>query len=117
VSLILLSLGALIPFPEPASAYTPHAPILIIGDANFLPANGVTGGSGTWNDPYVIEGWDINASTAHGIEIRDSKRQFTCTGQVTILCLRRVDGHPCGDQVRLLHAPLDKQRQAVLAIA
>ena len=54
---------------------------------------------------------------AHGIEIRDSKRQFTCTGQVTILCLRRVDGHPCGDQVRLLHAPLDKQRQAVLAIA
>jgi len=76
VSLILLSLGALIPFPEPASAYTPHAPILIIGDANFLPANGVTGGSGTWNDPYVIEGWDINASTAHGIEIRNTNAYF-----------------------------------------
>ena len=55
--------------PPAASAYTPHAPIYINGNTDFTPANGVTGGSGTPLDPYIIEGWEINASTAHGIRI------------------------------------------------
>jgi len=41
--------------------YTPHAPIHIVGDANFTSANGVVGGSGTPDDPYIIEGWEIDA--------------------------------------------------------
>ncbi len=54
----------------------PHQPILIDGNSEFTFANGVTGGSGTVNDPYVIQGWDIDASTAHGIEIRNTDAHF-----------------------------------------
>jgi len=45
-----------------ASAYQPHSPITIIGNKDFTSANGVTGGTGTPSDPYIIQGWDINAS-------------------------------------------------------
>lgn len=48
--------------------YTDHAPIVIEGDENFTEENGVTGGSGTKNDPYIIEGWKINKATAVSIE-------------------------------------------------
>lgn len=37
----------------------PHEPIFIVGDDNFTAENGVTDGSGTSSDPYVIEGWDM----------------------------------------------------------
>jgi parallel beta-helix repeat protein len=60
-----------------ASTLTPHAPIFIDGNSGFVPANGVTGGSGTASDPYIIEGWDINAATANGIEIRNTRAYFT----------------------------------------
>jgi len=59
-----------------ASALTPHSPILINGDSGFVPANGVTGGSGTASDSYIIEGWDIDASTAHGIDIQNTRAHF-----------------------------------------
>src|SRR3990170_2421328 len=54
---------------EPGSGLTTHAPIVIVGNAEFTGANGVTGGSGTPSDPYIIEGWEINASAADGIAI------------------------------------------------
>ena len=41
--------------------YTPHNPISINGDTDFTEANGVTGGNGTIEDPYIIEGWEITA--------------------------------------------------------
>jgi len=44
--------------------YIPHDPIYISGDDDFTPENGVTGGSGTKDDPYIIEGWEIDASKA-----------------------------------------------------
>jgi parallel beta-helix repeat protein len=53
-----------------------HGPILINGDAGFTSANGVTSGSGTVVDLYVIDGWDINASSANGIEIRNTTAYF-----------------------------------------
>ncbi len=58
--------------PHGALGYTPHPPILIDGDAGFVPANGVTGGTGTPSDPYVIEGWAIDASSATGISIANT---------------------------------------------
>jgi parallel beta-helix repeat protein len=58
------------------STLTPHSPIFIDGDSGFVPANGVTGGSGTASDPYIMEGWDISASTTHGIEIRNTRAHF-----------------------------------------
>ena len=42
--------------------YTTHAPIGIYSNADFTPENGVTGGSGTEADPWIIEGWDIDGS-------------------------------------------------------
>jgi parallel beta-helix repeat protein len=39
--------------------FKPHSPIFIDGDADFGLAEGVTGGSGTEVDPFVIEGWEI----------------------------------------------------------
>jgi|GEM_PF-1702867 len=42
-------------------SYTKHLPIHISDNSQFTAENGVTGGSGTQNDPYIIEGWDIDA--------------------------------------------------------
>ncbi|MFO7558654.1 MAG: right-handed parallel beta-helix repeat-containing protein [Desulfobacterales bacterium] len=40
-----------------------RGPIIITADDQFTPVNGVVRGSGTLADPYVIEGWSIDAST------------------------------------------------------
>ena len=76
---ILIVAGAAVIFsvPERASAYTPHSPIRIASNADFIPANGVTGGSGTAADPYIIEGWDIDASSAqYGIFVAATDAHF-----------------------------------------
>ena len=48
-----------------------HEPIRIVGDSGFTNDSGVTWGSGTPEDPYVIQGWDASVSitntTAHVI--------------------------------------------------
>jgi len=61
--------------------YIPHAPIYIEGNENFTAANGVIGGNGTVDNPYIFEGWDIDASTAawplgSGIEIANTNNHF-----------------------------------------
>ncbi|MDI6917668.1 MAG: right-handed parallel beta-helix repeat-containing protein [Thermoplasmatales archaeon] len=61
---------------SPANGLTQHEPIYIDGDDDFTSANGVTSGSGTASDPYIIENWDINASSAVGIEIRNADAHF-----------------------------------------
>lgn len=43
--------------------YTIHAPIVIMGDAQFTAANGVTDGTGTPSDPFIIDGWEIDATS------------------------------------------------------
>jgi parallel beta-helix repeat protein len=76
----LATLTIWLPFAKRASAQPEdllsHGPILINGDAGFTPANGVTSGSGTVVDPYVIEGWNIDASSANGIEVRNTSAHF-----------------------------------------
>jgi len=62
--------------PGPAPAIAPHAPILILGDTGFTAANGVVGGSGTFTDPYIIAGWDIDATLSNGIDIQDTTAHF-----------------------------------------
>src|SRR5207249_6912442 len=43
----------------------------------FTAANGVTGGSGTASDPYIIAGWEINASASfYGIVIANTRAPF-----------------------------------------
>jgi len=63
-------------FDPDSGGFTPHTPIYINGNTNFTPENGVVSGSGTENDPYIIERWDINASSAHGTEIRNTNKYF-----------------------------------------
>jgi len=53
-----------------------HEPIYIGGNDNFTEENGVINGNGTEDNPYIIEGWDINASSAIGIEIRETDKYF-----------------------------------------
>ena len=65
------------PFTPAPSEYLPHDPILIVGDADFTSENGVTSGSGTASDPFVIAGWDIDASTAIGVDIRSTTAYYT----------------------------------------
>ena len=76
ISIAIPSFTLLITVPRTASAYTPHAPIYINGNGAFTFANGVTGGAGTPSNPYVIEGWEIVASTAIGIEIGQTTASF-----------------------------------------
>jgi parallel beta-helix repeat protein len=63
--------------------YNLHAPIRILGDEHFTEENGVCKGSGTEEDPYIIESLEIDAagqefgvqveSTAAYFILRDSK--------------------------------------------
>jgi len=61
-----------------------HSPILINGNDGFTSDNGVTGGTGTSNDPYLISGWTIQ-SQDYGIEIANTTAYFTITN-VNISC-------------------------------
>lgn len=71
-----VSLSALVPLPNGVSAYTPHTPIYIYGNENFTAENGVVSGSGTWDDPYVISGWEIPVSTGRAIYIENASVHF-----------------------------------------
>jgi parallel beta-helix repeat protein len=54
--------------------YIPHDPINIRRN-NFTEENGVTGGSGTEEDPFIIEGWEINGG-GYGIRIYHTNMYF-----------------------------------------
>jgi parallel beta-helix repeat protein len=53
-----------------------HDPIVILGDSDFTPANGVVGGVGTVGDPYVIEDWEIDASQGPQVEFVVNRPDF-----------------------------------------
>ena len=61
------------PQPPPPPA---RPPICITGDNEFTSANGVVGGDGSENNPFIIENWVIDASSAHGITIRNTRAYF-----------------------------------------
>ncbi len=57
--------------------WVPHDPIYIYGDKDFTWENGVVRGSGTADDPYVIEGWVIDTlGYDYGIYIDHTKAHF-----------------------------------------
>lgn len=54
-----------------------RGPITISSDYEFTPANGVCSGSGTFDDPYVIENWAIDAGESrYGIRVHATLRPF-----------------------------------------
>lgn len=73
------------PIEASPDGFTPHDPILIEDNSEFTLENGVSSGSGTAEDPFIIEKWDINASTVvpspsfpygGGIQIRNTNAHF-----------------------------------------
>jgi parallel beta-helix repeat protein len=79
VSMFAVSaISALVVFQREVSAYTPRGRILINGNGDFTQANGVTQGSGTSSDPYIIEGWEIDLmmESGNGIDIRNTDAHF-----------------------------------------
>lgn len=79
MALVLLFLASFISTVEmvrKVSAFIPHDPISINRNLEFTFDNGVTGGSGTSVDPFIIEGWEIDASSQSGIFIRNTDAHF-----------------------------------------
>ena len=87
---LLLASSIVFEVPREASAYTPHDPILIRGNSNFTAANGVTGGSGTASDPYIIEGWETKT-----IAIRHTDAHFI---------IRNVYTHSSANGIQIFRA-------------
>ena len=50
--------------------------IYIEGNSGFTAANGVVGGSGTPEDPYIIEGWNIDGGGGYCILINSTDKHF-----------------------------------------
>ncbi len=74
---VLMAAGVVVLLPtRPVLGLTPHAPIYIFTDAGFPGNSGVTGGNGTAGNPYIIAGWDINASAANGIHLVSTTAYF-----------------------------------------
>jgi parallel beta-helix repeat protein len=60
-----------------ASERIDHGVITIASDYEFTVENGVCSGSGTFEDPYVIQGWNIDAGEArYGIQVHGTTRPF-----------------------------------------
>src|SRR2546427_1871019 len=76
LALLVVSAVWLMALSSPARADAPHAPILISGNSGFTEPNGVVGGTGAGEDPYVLGGWEIDASAANGIEVRNTSAHF-----------------------------------------
>ena len=54
-----------------------HEPINITSDSEFTSANGVIGGSGIEQDPYIIANWNIDAGgNRYGILIENTQKYF-----------------------------------------
>jgi parallel beta-helix repeat protein len=66
----------LVAVPEGADALAEHGAISIVGDEGFTVDNGVTSGTGSSGDPYIIEGWEIVLERGICIAIRESRAHY-----------------------------------------
>ncbi len=76
VTIAILSAFTGLTRPASATIFKSHAPISISGNADFTSSNGVTQGSGTVSDPYIIQGWAINATDKNGLQLYNSSVHF-----------------------------------------
>ena len=61
-----------------------RGPILVLGNSDFTPENGVVAGTGIEGDPYVIAGWEIDvpAGEAYGVKIENASARFVLRGLI-----------------------------------
>ncbi|MEM3397270.1 MAG: NosD domain-containing protein [Thermoplasmata archaeon] len=84
ILLFLILLSLIPPHYHPAIAisipqkvvYLPHSPILITSNQEFIQENGVVGGNGTVEDPYVIENWEIVTHNETAITVISTNVHF-----------------------------------------
>lgn len=57
--------------------YTPHPSIYIEGNEDFTLENGVIGGDGSSNNPFLLQGWEIIPTERYGITIIGTTAHFT----------------------------------------
>lgn len=65
-------------YPLPEISYTSHSPILIQNNTDFADQAALEGwsGDGSAGNPYMIENYNISASSAHGIHIINTTVHF-----------------------------------------
>lgn len=71
-SLLLVCLVAIVFACPVAHGDTLHDQISIRSDADLHTGNGVTSGSGSVDDPYIIDDWSIEVSAGAGIEVKNT---------------------------------------------
>src|SRR5712692_3745417 len=78
VVLLLAAFLVSIPSLRPVAGvtYTTHPPILIESNSQFITSNGVTQGTGTVSDPYIIQGWNISAPSSNAITVVNTTVSF-----------------------------------------
>lgn len=81
--------------------YVPHPPIFIESDEDFTELNGVRSGSGTTEDPYIIEGWMIVAAETGAIVIRDTESHVIIRSNYLSMPSAGLSGH--GSTIHLIN--------------
>ena len=78
VALLLASVLSALPFlPTAGAEMTSHEPITIRSDSEFKPENGVSGGTGSAKDPYIIENMEIlPLAYGHGVLVQNTEAHF-----------------------------------------
>lgn len=63
-----------------------RGPIMIRGDADFTPENGVIAGTGVPEDPFLIAGWTIRVpkGAPFGIYLADTTKAFVIRGCIVV---------------------------------
>ncbi|MEM3342549.1 MAG: NosD domain-containing protein, partial [Thermoplasmata archaeon] len=83
-----------------------HIPITINSDSDFNSDNGVVAGDGTFNNPYIIEGWDINITGWNkGISIVNTLNSITKYFSIRN-CTIHGEGMTPGVELENINTPL-----------
>lgn len=76
-TVLLVASSSHVAYIKSDSDLTPHDPIWIWRNGSFTEKNGVVSGSGSQDDPYIIEGWEIDATDSrYGIYIAHIDKYF-----------------------------------------
>ncbi|MBU4144229.1 MAG: right-handed parallel beta-helix repeat-containing protein [Candidatus Thermoplasmatota archaeon] len=87
------------PVAMPKTYHIPRSTITIIGNSSFNLTNGVTGGNGSADNPFIINGWEIDTTgEAYGILVQDTTLHF-----VIMNCL--IFGNTTGNGIMISNAP------------
>ncbi len=104
VGVLICCMFAVVVLVPQGSSAAPHGTIVIDDPESFTTDNGVTSGSGTSSDPYVIEGWTIDGSgSAVGILIQSTTEHViirdvtvsNCSVGISLLSVSNVEVTDC----------------------